>query len=158
MGKKIILVGPGGSGKDYLRKIYQERGYRFGVTHTSRPKRVGEIDGEDVHFETEEWFQESIKKDLFREWDKFNDWYYGTLKETFEDSEIFTMTPRGISKLTSEERRNCLVIYLDISEEVRRERLLVRGDVDRVERRLEADARDFSGFTNFDIRISNEDF
>ena len=39
---KIILVGRGGSGKDFMRKKLEERGFKYCVSYTSRPKRENE--------------------------------------------------------------------------------------------------------------------
>ena len=47
---KIILVGKAASGKDHMRKILQGRGFTYGVSYTTRPKRPNEIDGEDYYF------------------------------------------------------------------------------------------------------------
>ena len=44
---KIILVGKAAAGKDHMRKILQGRGFDYGVSYTTRPRRPGEIDGED---------------------------------------------------------------------------------------------------------------
>lgn len=159
MGKKIILVGKGGSGKDYFRKVLQRRGFKFGVTHTTRPPRAKEVDGVDCFFITQSEFRDLYSSGKFIEHDVFNNWYYGTTVKTFEESDVFTMTPRGISKLSKGIREVCTVIYLDIDEDVRRERLLLRDmPGDSTERRLEADRVDFENFTDFDIRITNPDF
>ena len=38
---RIILCGKAASGKDHLRKILEGRGYRYGVSYTTRPPRDG---------------------------------------------------------------------------------------------------------------------
>ena len=48
--RRIILVGKGGSGKDHARKILEDSGFRYCVSHTTRPPRDGEIQGKDYHF------------------------------------------------------------------------------------------------------------
>ena len=57
MQSKIAIVGPGASGKDYLRKKMQDRGLVFGVSCTTRPAREGEIHGKDYYYLTEEGIQ-----------------------------------------------------------------------------------------------------
>ena len=47
---KIIIVGPGGSGKDFLRKKMVEKGFSYGISFTSRPPRKGEEEGKDYFF------------------------------------------------------------------------------------------------------------
>jgi guanylate kinase len=55
-------------------------------------------------------------------------------------------------------RKNSFVIYLNPDESTRIKRLEERNDADSVGRRLIADRRDFSGFFDYDIMITNEDF
>ena len=69
------------------------------------------------------------------------------------------MTPKGISHINPIDRKECTIIYLDISEEVRRERLMARympGDT--IERRIEADEKDFANFKDYDLVINNSNF
>ena len=50
------------------------------------------------------------------------------------------------------------IVYFDIDEETRRNRLLSRRDADNVERRIEADEKDFENFNDFDHRINDPNF
>ena len=154
---KIVLVGRGGSGKDYLRKKMMERGMKFSVSYTSRPPREGEVQGKDYKFTTKEFFEEF--PDSFYECIKFNGWYYGTLKSDFEKDDLFIMTPGGIKHIKSEDRRSCFIIYLNPPEEVIKKRLEERkGMADSVERRIAADNNDFADFTDYDMMVTNSDF
>jgi guanylate kinase len=156
--KRIILSARGASGKDYLRKKLQDKGYTYGVSYTSRPPRENEIEGVDYHFLTKEVFEDMIEKDMFYEYVTFNGWHYGTSREQFHSDDVFIMTPSGISLLSPEDRKSSFIIYLDIPLNVRKERLLLRNDADKVERRLEADEKDFKDFTDFDMCVTNELF
>lgn len=157
---KIILVGPGASGKDHLKRRFLDRGFRQSISYTTRPPRSTEHDGVDYHFISEDQFKKMIDAGEFREWNIFgaNKWYYGTTVKEFNDASLFVMTPSGISALNSEERKGCFVVFIDISEEVRRERLIARKDADDPERRLQTDRIDFDGFTDYDMRVTNSDF
>jgi guanylate kinase len=69
------------------------------------------------------------------------------------------MTPKGIEHIDPAERKNCTIIYLDIDLETRKKRLLERGDMnDKIDRRIEADEKDFKNFTDFDLIINNPNF
>lgn len=151
---KIILVGQGASGKDYFKSILKNKGYKCSISYTSRPPRDGEEDGKDYHFVTREQFENLIEANVFLEHDIFNGWYYGTPIPSGEDS-VFIMTPRGVSALSEELRKQCVVIFINLPEEIRRERLSKRSDADSIERRLDADRKDFEGFTDFDVEITN---
>jgi guanylate kinase len=156
MRSKIVLVGRGGSGKDFLRKKFEARGFKYCVSHTSRPIRNGETEGKDYKFTDAEFFTDNILS--FYEIDEFNGWKYGTLIEDFENSNLFIMTPRGVNNIRSNDRENCFVIFIDPPKEIIKERLLQRRDADSVDRRIEADDKDFFEFSNYDMRVTNHDF
>ena len=157
---KVILVGKAASGKDHLRKILEGRGFKYGVSYTTRPPRPGEVDGRDYYFMDESQFQEGIEGNIWYEWIEFNGWKYGTTKEQFNEScNLFIMTPKGISHISPVDRKVCTIIYLDIPDEIRRVRLMDRSDNnDSIERRMEADRRDFEMFTDYDIKITDPNF
>jgi guanylate kinase len=153
---KIILVGRGGSGKDFMRKKFEERGFKYCVSYTSRPKRENEKEGKDYYFKEESFFNNNIHR--FYEIDDFNGWKYGRLIEDFERASLLIMTPGGIKKIKPEHRKKCIIIFIDPDREILRQRLAERKDADSAERRLIADDQDFLDFFDYDIRITNSDF
>lgn len=157
--KRIIFVGKAASGKDYARKQMENMGFSYCVSHTTRPPREEEIKGIDYHFiSLDSAIHHYIEKNLFYEYVQFNGWIYGTSLEEFAKSDIFIMTPSGISKLKNEDRKESFIVYIDIPESIRKERLSKRNDADSVDRRLAADEKDFENFTDFDHRITDPDF
>jgi len=153
---KIIIVGPGGSGKDFLRKKMVERGFDYGVSFTSRPPREGEKEGIDYYYRDINFFESN--KDIFLELQEFNDWKYGNSKGEFSIKNLFILSPAGLKILPKSFRADSFVIYLNPAEDTRVKRLKERNDVDDVERRLIADQKDFFEFSDYDIMITNEDF
>lgn len=156
MKKRLIIVGKGGSGKDHLRKMLESKGFKYCISHTTRPIREGEENGKDY------WFIKS--SDLpsmaedFYEAVFFNNWFYGTSLEEFHSSNLFIMTPKGVEKLKPEDRMESNILYLNIDEETRKSRLESRRDADDVKRRLEADFADFKDFIDFDFEIKDPNF
>jgi guanylate kinase len=157
---RIILCGKAASGKDHLRKILEGRGFKYGVSYTTRPPRQGEIDGKDYFFLEVNEFQTLIEQGFFYEYVTFNGWFYGTSKDQwYNTDDVFIMTPSGIRKLHAADRKSSFIICIDIPREIRKARLMERKDTaDSIDRRLDADDRDFEGFTDFDIVINNEKF
>lgn len=159
MHKRVILVGRAASGKDFIRKKFESRGFRYAVSYTTRPPREGEIDGQDYIFISPEKAQEMIENDEFYEYVEFNGWIYGTTRDQFDEDDVFIMTPSGLAHVDEDSRKKSFVIFIDIDEEIRRKRMMERDmPGDSVERRIEADRKDFENFTNYDIRITNHDF
>ena len=69
------------------------------------------------------------------------------------------MTPKGISHIDPVDRKECTIIYLNVDEKIRRERLEAREmPGDSIDRRMDADNRDFENFTDFDLEINNSNF
>ena len=153
---KIIIVGPGGSGKDYLRKKMVNRGFEYGVSFTSRPPRNGEEEGVDYYYRDEDFFE--LNNDLFLELQEFNGWKYGISKGEFSIKNLFILSPAGLRSLPRDFRNDSFVIYLNPPENIRIKRLRERNDADSVERRLIADRKDFFEFSDYDIVITNENF
>jgi len=157
--KRIILCGRAASGKDYLRKLLQEVGYKYQISYTTRPPRTNEVHGIDYLFLDESKFKDMIAKDEFYEYVVFNTWYYGTSKVQFNEvGSVFIMTPAGLAHLGNKDRDESLVIYLDMPEDIRRARISERNDADSAERRIIADNKDFQDFENFDIHIEDPAF
>ena len=158
--EKLIIIGKSGSGKDYLLRHLMKEGLETSIKVTSRPKRDNELDGVNYHFKTLEEFN---NLDLIVSQDFFNDkkeiWKYGILKEDFNNSQAFIMTPGELLQVDQETRKNCFVVYLDIDREIREKRITKRNDNnDSIMRRLDADDIDFRNFKDYDLKITDPEF
>lgn len=159
MHKRIILAGPGASGKDHMRKLLEARGFKYAVSYTTRPPRPGEVEGKDYFFLSQEQCQSMKDNDEFYEAIDFNGWTYGTSKKQFYEDDVFIMTPSGIAHIKPEDRKNSFIIYFEIDESIRKQRLENRVMPGHsVEARLQADRDLFEGFTDFDIKITDPNF
>lgn len=87
-GKIIVISAPSGTGKTTIIKtiLNETSDLVFSVSATTRKKRNNEADGVDYFFLTNEEFEKKIENDEFVEWEKFYDYYYGTLKSSIEDN------------------------------------------------------------------------
>lgn len=161
MKKRLILVGNAAAGKDHARKICEQwLDLPYQVSYTTRPPRNEETNGFDYFFIENSKFKEMIKEESWYEYVVFNGWYYGTTKEQFyTEGSVFIMTPTGLSNVSKQDRKESLVIYLNINEEIRKTRMHERaGNADSVERRILADRKDFKDFTDYDVQINNPYF
>jgi len=157
---KMILVGKSAAGKDHLRKILEGRGFKYGISYTTRPSRPNEVDGQDYYFLEKDEFLNGVNEKKWYEYVKFNGWYYGTSTKQFHQTcNLFIMTPYGVSHIDPVDRKECTIIYLDIDYDIRLRRLISRNDDnDKIERRLEADENDFKHFNDYDIKITDPNF
>jgi guanylate kinase len=86
-GKLFVFSGPSGAGKTTVCRLLMERveGLTFSVSHTTRPKRDGEVDGEDYYFVSDEEFERISRDGGFAEHAVVHNHRYGTSKAFIEE-------------------------------------------------------------------------
>jgi guanylate kinase len=171
--KKIIIIGKAASGKDFLQKQLVLNGWIPLRQYTTRPIRPAE-DGSEYHLVSEEEF-DSISNNLMSV-QSFNGWKYGFDINEALNSDVMIFSPANFFSINisvdskiEEFLNNSTVVYLDIDEETRRERLSKRyvggKEDDSLERRLQADKKDFkyiedivdwNNFPDLYVRLYNE--
>ncbi|MDO5300990.1 MAG: guanylate kinase [Tissierellia bacterium] len=79
----LVLSGPSGSGKGTVSAALMEQNQeiQYSTSVTTRPPRVGEVDGENYFFKTKEEFEEMVAQDQLLEHAFVHTNYYGTPKE-----------------------------------------------------------------------------
>ncbi|MCK9446527.1 AAA family ATPase [bacterium] len=155
--KRIILVGPAAAGKTYIRDAFIKKSYEIDISYTSRKPRYNEIDGIDYHFIDINSFHEMIKNNKFYEYVKFGENYYGTSEFSWENSDVFIMETSGISKIRPEDRKNCLIIYVNTPYKIRLQRMQERNwNNEKIQDRIKQDIENFNDFKDYDIEISSE--
>ncbi len=155
--QRIIIVGKGGSGKDYLCNAFTRAEVK-NIKYTTRPKRPKEVHGTDYNFVDEYTFGVMLDSNAFKQHEEFNEWKYGISCTYWDVAKVFIMTPIGISTLSPKDIQESYIVYLDIDETVRKERLERRMGRDTVERRLYADLLDFAEFFTYDYKIIDSMF
>lgn len=98
----LVFIGKSGSGKSTIAKAVSDNfRYDLIVSHTTRPKRDGEVDGVDYHFVSEEEFQRIRELGGMLEVTKYRDWYYGISNKEFYDKplSIVVTDPVGLRNL-----------------------------------------------------------
>lgn len=153
--KPTILVGKSGSGKDYLLKYMVQKGFTPLVSHTTRPKRANEIDCTDYYFVSVTEFLANNDFIETRSYDtelngEKHTWYYGLSNRELDrnnDKNIVTIFDiPGANEFIKNTGMDCNIIYLDVSDEIRKNRAILRGSFCDIEwgRRLLDDAKKFS--------------
>ncbi|TCK06103.1 guanylate kinase [Marinobacterium mangrovicola] len=168
LGHLYIVSAPSGAGKTSLVKALLERDSQVvvSVSHTTRPRREGEIEGVDYNFVTPEQFEAKIEKGQFLEYAEVFENKYGTsqvwVKEQLDKGldvilEIDWQGAEQVRRLMPEARS---VFILPPSREVLERRLRGRGtDTEEViQRRLSKTVSEISHYTEFDYLIINDDF
>lgn len=161
MEKQIIIAicGKSAAGKDYLAKqlyyLLNKKKYKcnYIVSDTSRPRRINEKDGVDYNFLTEDNFCSKINKENYLEYSYFNNWYYGTSKDTIKDGiNVGVFNPEGIKSLSKyKDKYDVYCIYLTAGFFTRMKRAIQREHKIKFEyfRRAFADFKDFKELNKF---------
>ncbi len=156
----IVLVGASASGKTELAKLlYQNYKYHKCVTTTTRLPRIGEKDGVDYHFLTDEQFKDLESKNAFIEVSIYNDQLYGIQKKDIDIHGVVIVEPNGANSLVNQIKKDAFVIYVEVSEKTRMMRMLQRGDhMEKVQDRINFDRKVFiiNNFNRINLRLSNE--
>ncbi|MCI5836886.1 MAG: guanylate kinase [Veillonellaceae bacterium] len=86
-GVLLVVSGPSGAGKgticNALRQLHPE--IRYSISVTTRPQRVGEVDGVNYFFTTEENFRKMLAEDAFLEYAEVYTNLYGTPRKQVLD-------------------------------------------------------------------------
>lgn len=166
-GRLFVFSAPSGAGKTTIvRNILKKyQGLVFSISATTRKARNVEKDGKDYFFISEEEFKDKINKNEFVEWEKFYDYYYGTLK-SFVDHEIdagnsvvLEVDVKGAVKIKESYPGAVLIFVSPPSFEELTNRLINRNtetDED-LKKRIERAEMEMSYKDKFDYVILNDD-
>ena len=128
-----IITGPSGVGKNtIINELSNHINIHFSISHTTRSKRDGEVDGKDYFFVTEEEFNSLINKNFFIEYEQYGDYFYGTGKNQIKNKKeviLLDLEVNGATKLLKE-YPHFIGIFIDIDNQTLRERLKSRGHND----------------------------
>jgi len=164
----FVVAAPSGGGKTSLIRalLEQDDRVRLSVSHTTRPPRPGEADGEHYHFVSEDEFLALIDGDAFLEHARVFDYRYGTSREAVElqlaagFDVILDIDWQGARQIRNSFPSSCSIFIVPPSLDVLRQRLIARGqDSDSVIQRRMRDAQaEISHWAEFDFLIVNEKF
>ena len=167
-GNLYVISAPSGAGKTSLVRAIVEAlpDVVVSVSHTTRKKRDGEVDGRDYHFIDEQQFRQMIADEQFLEHASVFGNRYGTSQQHIQQQllsgkdvilEIDWQGARQIRQLMSD----CKSIYiLPPSIQALRERLQSReqDSDDVIESRMREAVSEMTHYGEFDYIVINDDF
>lgn len=142
MAKHIfVITGPTGSGKTTI-KNYLNNQYNIPtiITHTTRPKRINEVNGKDYYFENDRSFDDNnFLESVEYAGNKYGSSYEG-LKKGFDKSDLvcIVLDTKGAITYKNKLGNEVVPIFLKVkSNEDLKKRMLKRGDdIDIINQRL----------------------
>lgn len=163
--KLFVFSAPSGSGKTTIVRdiLKQYPEFLFSVSATTRKRRNVEKDGVDYFFISEEDFRKKIDDGEFVEWEKFYDYYYGTLKKIVDDNiskdlvTVFEVDVKGAISIKKVYPFATLIFIAPPSIEELKERLIKRNtesDED-LKKRIERAEMELGFKDQFDYVVNN---
>lgn len=165
-GKIFVISAPSGTGKTTIIKNIMELfpQLTFSISATTRERRSFEVDGKDYFFISEDEFKQKIENDEFIEWEKFYDYYYGTLKsfvnQALSENKnlIFEVDVKGALNIKRFYPDAVLIFIEPPSLETIKERLTKRNTESEEDfrKRIERANLEISYKDKFDFSVLNE--
>jgi guanylate kinase len=163
----FIISAPSGSGKSTLIQLLlaQNQQLFFSISHTTRPPRPGEMDGNEYFFVQEEMFKKMIQGEEFIEWAQVHGFYYGTSKDMLKKAEsagrdlILDIDVQGAENVKRILPEATSIFILPPSFKVLQERLQRRqkDTEEQIARRMENARREIRYSEQYDYIIINHD-
>ena len=167
-GKLFILSAPSGAGKTSLVKALVDSNPTVvvSVSHTTRDKRPGEVDGENYFFTSYKEFLQMIKNNDFLEYAKVFDHFYGTSISSVEQQldqglkVILEIDWQGAQQVRERIQGTQSIFILPPSKQELQARLRGRGQDSEeiIARRMRDAESEISHYDEFDHIVLNDDF
>ncbi|MDY6889973.1 MAG: guanylate kinase [Pseudomonadota bacterium] len=167
-GTLYIISAPSGAGKTSLIKalLQQDPQLVVSVSHTTRAKRPGEVEGQDYHFVSVDQFNALIEQGQFLEYAEVFGNKYGTSQSWVRTQlasgrdVILEIDWQGAQQVRRLMRETVTVFILPPSRATLRERLAKRGqDSDTtIAQRMAAAMDEMSHYPEYDYLVINDRF
>jgi len=167
-GTLYIISAPSGAGKTSLLRelLSTSNEVVVSVSHTTRAKRDGEVDGVHYHFIDTDSFVAMAENGEFLEHAKVFDNYYGTSQKHVEEllqsgkDVILEIDWQGAAQVRKLIPDNLSIFILPPSKKELRSRLSNRGtdSEEIIDRRMRDAESEMSHYGEFDYLIVNDDF
>mgnify|MGYP001215237082 FL=1 len=165
--KLIIITGPSGVGKGTVVKELLDRNKDIwlSISATTRNPRVGENDGLNYYFISEERFKDMIDKKEFLEWAQFAGNYYGTPLSTVNEKiekgfiVLLEIEVEGAKQIKEKFPESLSIFLLPPSKEELEKRIRNRGTEkeEAIDRRLSRANYEIASSDQFDFVLTNHD-
>ena len=167
-GQLYVVSAPSGAGKTSLVKALVDGNddLAVSVSHTTRAKRPGEINGINYHFVSIAEFNDLKEQGGFFEWAQVFDNFYGTSKQGVIEQlnqgmdVILEIDWQGAAQVKQQMPDAVAIFILPPSTAALRERLTGRGQDDErvIERRMQSARDEISHYGEADYVVLNDRF
>lgn len=167
-GLLVVISGPSGVGKGTVRRALFEMPNHdlvYSVSMTTRPPRVGEIEGVDYYFVDKETFRKRIDEHKFLEWAEFVGNYYGTPRDKVEEQldlgkeVVLEIEVEGALQVRKEMKDAVFIFLVPPGKQALYDRLKNRGteDITLIEKRMKKAEKEFLLAHKYDYIVVNDE-
>ncbi|WP_273783306.1 guanylate kinase [Bartonella sp. AU15XJBT] len=163
----FILSSPSGAGKSTISRLLLKDGHlELSVSVTTRKKRSSEVNGLHYHFISKEEFDHKRDRDEFIEWAEVHGNYYGTLRETVENTlsvgrdMLFDIDYQGTKQMQKKMPGDTVSVFIlppSMKELVSRLHRRAEDSQDIINLRLENARTELKHWRSYDYIVINED-
>ncbi len=167
-GLMLVLSSPSGAGKTTIarRVLTEDAGIAPSISHTTRARRPGEVDGKDYHFVDKKTFTQMRDEKAFLEWALVFDNFYGTTRAPVDEAlaqgrdVLFDVDWQGAESLRKEAATDVVSVFVlpptAMALEERLKRRAQDSD-DVVVRRMAGASNEIQHWTEYDYVLVNFD-
>ena len=165
-GMIIIVSAPSGAGKTSIcdALIKEDKNIVYSVSTTTRQPREGEKNGVEYYFVDDKKFKEMVKKNVFVEWAKVHNHFYGTSKKVLEQTInkgkdiLLDIDVQGAVKI-KKQYKNALMIFITTPTlKILKQRLIKRNkdSMEVIKTRIENAKKELTYMPKYDYLILND--
>jgi guanylate kinase len=167
-GLMLVLSSPSGAGKTTIarRVLGEDPGITASISHTTRARRPGEVDGKDYHFIDKQTFTQMRDEKAFLEWAFVFDNFYGTTRAPVDEAlaqgrdVLFDVDWQGADSLREQAKDDVVSVFvLPPTAGALEERLKARAQDsdDVVARRMAGASNEIQHWNDYDYVLVNFD-
>lgn len=170
-GLMYVMSSPSGAGKTTITRslLKDNADVTISVSATTRPRRAGEVHGQDYFFVTPEDFRDMLDNDEMLEHAKVFDHYYGTPRTPVEQAlqagkdVLFDIDWQGTQQLSEIARDDLVTVFIlppsrqDLEKRLRTRSRDTRETEEQIRGRMAKAADEISHYSEYDYVIVNTD-
>ena len=166
-----VMSSPSGAGKTTITRTLLKNnndGVVVSVSATTRPRRAGEVHGQDYYFMNPDDFRNMVDHDEMLEHAKVFDHYYGTPRQPVEESlengkdVLFDIDWQGTQQLSEIAREDLVTVFIlppsrsALEKRLRHRSRDTRETEQEIRHRMSKAADEMSHYSEYDYVIIND--
>ena len=165
-GMIIIVSAPSGAGKTSIcdALIKEDKNIVYSVSTTTRQPREGEKNGVEYYFVDDKKFKEMVKKNVFVEWAKVHNHFYGTSKNVLEQTInkgkdiLLDIDVQGAVKIKKQYKDALMIFITTPTLKILKQRLIKRNkdSMEVIKTRIENAKKELTYMPKYDYLILND--